>query len=697
MKKERDTDVFQTGWENPPSLSNLKADLESSKSVHDAQISKVNEWKEKLKARPHNSKAGRSKVQPKLIRKNNEWRYTSLTEPFLNTPDFFKVEPVTANDVKSAKQNELILNNQMNTYIDKVTFIDSYVRKVTDEGTVVVRLGWASGSEMVDREYPIYEVRPTQEQKHITDLEKARNQDPKMLGQEMLEALIETEHTGIPHYPFYTGTEVVEDEEILYNHPTLEVCDIENLVIDPSCNGDLDNAQFVIHSFETSKSDLEKAGIYQNLDLLENTAPDPIDDAEHSSNWAYSGFSFSDEPRKKIVAYEYWGYWDVDGSGSTRPIVVTWVGNTIIRMAENPYPDKKVPFVSVPYLPVDKEIYGEPDGELLSDNQDIVGAVTRGIIDMMGRSANSQTGVKKGALDSINMMKFKRGDDYEFNDVGDAQQSIYMHTFPEIPASAYNMINMQQQEAEGLTGVRIFGQGITGKGLGDTAAAANGALDAAARRELGILRRLANGMRKIGRKMIAMNQVFLSDVEVVRITDERFETVKRDDLAGKFDLRLSISTAEADEQKAKELSFMLQTTGQNFGLEMYKLILSEIAELRKMPELAHKLRNYKQEPSQKEQLEAQKLELEIQEQQLKNEKIKAEIEKIRAESLGKTADAERKRIDSYEQSQGITHARELERNKAQAEGNMDLKAFEFALKNQEELSQPDSEPLTPEE
>ncbi|MFR7882255.1 MAG: hypothetical protein ACLU5J_12890 [Christensenellales bacterium] len=34
------------------------------------------------------------------------------------------------------------------------------------------------------------------------------------------------------------------------------------------------------------------------------------------------------------------------------PFVATWVGDTLIRMELNPFPDEKLPFVLVQYLPV---------------------------------------------------------------------------------------------------------------------------------------------------------------------------------------------------------------------------------------------------------------------------------------------------------------------------------------------------------
>jgi hypothetical protein len=68
---------------------------------------------------------------------------------------------------------------------------------------------------------------------------------------------------------------------------------------------------------------------------------------------------------------------------------------------------------AVPAGPEDN--YGEPDGELLEDNQRVVGAITRGMLDTMGRSANGQTGIRKDMLDATNRRKFEKGLDYEFN------------------------------------------------------------------------------------------------------------------------------------------------------------------------------------------------------------------------------------------------------------------------------------------
>ena len=79
---------------------------------------------------------------------------------------------------------------------------------------------------------------------------------------------------------------------------------------------------------------------------------------------------------------------------------------------------------------------------------------------------------------------------------------------------------------------------------------------------------------------------FLEDEEIVRITNEEFVAINRNDLGGKYDIKLNISTAEADEQKGSELAFMLQTMGNTMPPEMSQMILADIAKLRKMPDLA---------------------------------------------------------------------------------------------------------------
>ncbi len=585
MEDTDKNDTFGLKWANAPTLEDLKRDVTEAQDAHNRHVTEVDNWlssrdgKQKIK-----TKVGRSKIVPKVIRKQAEWRYPSLSDPFLSTDDVFNVAPNTFEDKDSAKQNAMVLNYQFNHQLDKVSFIDEYVRACVDEGTVIVELGWETESKIMDVEVPVYGLHPE-------------------TGQQI-----------------QTGVKLERKEVDFKNQPTLEVCHYGNTIVDPTCEGDLRKAEFVIRSFETSKSDLKKDGRYKNIDKIVIDSSDSLTDSEFESQ-DDSNFKFQDDARKKFVVYRYFGYWDIDGDGETKSIIAAWAGNTLIRLEETPFPDGRLPFVLVQLLPRRKKVYGEPDGALIEDNQRIVGAVTRGVLDVMGRSANGQVGMKKNALDVVNARKFERGDDYKYNDNVDPKTAFYMGTYPEVPRIAMDMIGYQNNEAESLTGIKAFNTGISGNSLGASVGGARLATDATAKRELNILRRLANGIIKIGRKIISMNQEMLSDETILRITDEQYVAISRDDLAGEFDITLSISTPEADNAKAEGLEFMLQTTGNKFPFEFTQMILSEIATLRKMPALSQKMMKYQPQPDPLEQAKAQ-LEVELLKAQVYNEQAK---------------------------------------------------------------------------
>ena len=693
-KSEEDKGL--TKWKNEPKITDLKADFEAVKSSHSAQMSKVDHWLGVYNVTGKSAipkVKGRSSVQPQLVRKQAEWRYAPLSEPFLSTADLFRIKPVTFEDIEAAKQNELVLNNQFQTEINKVAFIDKYVRSAVDTGTVIIRTGWEVETKMVEEPAYDFEFFPIEEEDeegmaNLTEAMELGYKHPdsfEMIDPELKAAAEYSRDYGVPVYAQLTNEYTREAQRTVVNRPTLEVCDLANVYIDPTCNGDLDKANFVIYGFVTSLSELKKDGRYKNLkELEEATINNETMVVSKNAAEDIGGFRFSDKPREKITAYEYWGFWDINGDGLLAPIVATWVGDVLIRMEENPFPDQKVPFVVVPYLPLRDSIYGEPDCVLLEDNQRIVGALTRGMVDLLGRSANSQTGMAKNMLDSSNKVRFHSGQDYEFNQQIDPHSGVYQHRYPEIPQSALVMLNMMYQDAESLTGVKAFstGGGITGAGMGQTAAGVRGALDAASKRELAILRRFAEGITKVGRKIISMNASFLDEREVVRLTNSTFIEVRRDDLNGKFDLELSITTAEEDESKAQQLAFMLQTaSGEDPSLR--KMILSEIARLRKMPELAQKIIDFNPEPDEMQQqlqrLQMQKLEAEIQLLQAQAQEASAggalkgakiEVESSRSSMLQNKAD--RDTLNYVEQEAGITHNRKVELETLKRDANKEL-------------------------
>lgn len=688
-----------TDWKKEPKVSDFRRDISDSATQHNVHITEVTNWLDAMFVRGKHAvpkSKTHSSAQPKLIRRQAEWRYASLVEPFLSTDDLFNIDPVAYDDQKSAEQNQLLINNQFNTRMNKVKFIGDYIRTAVNEGTVVCKVSWVSEETEQEIDVPDYEMRPDESESNleiIQELIEEFKNDPEVFNAttspEWIEATKLSMVNQVPFAPFEVGTKKVKKMVVSKNHPYVEVLGYNEVIVDPTCRGDLDKANFIIHQFDASLGELKKAGIYKNLDLIDDSSESTVAINEVDVN-RKSSFNFSDKTRKKLQVNEYWGSYDIQGDGVLVPIVAAFVGSTMIRLERNPYPDQKCPFILVQYLPVVGAVYGEADATLLEDNQKIIGAVTRGTIDLLARSANGQIGYRKDALDVINRRKFMAGEDYEYNPSVNPEQAFHVHRFPEIPQSALTMLTMQNQEAEAITGVKSFNTGMTGASLGSTAIGVRSAMDATAKRDMDILRRLAKGIEDIGRKVISMNAVFLEEQEVIRLTNKTFVAIRRDDLLGNFDLRLTISTAEADNQKAEELAFMLQTLGNSVDFNISKMLLSDIAKLRKMPTLAKRIEEYSPEPDplavREQELKISLLEAQIQESEAKAQHWLSGVDKNvtgaqldNAKARKTNSEADKVDLDFIQEETGTNHARALDQTKAQSQGNIELEAVKAML------------------
>jgi hypothetical protein len=143
--------------------------------------------------------------------------------------------------------------------------------------------------------------------------------------------------------------------------------------------------------------------------------------------------------------------------------------------------------------------------------------------------------------------------------------------------------------------------------------------------------------------------VFLSEKEVIRVTNRQYVEINKEDLKGNFDLEVDIATAEEDNAKSENLAFLLQTIGNNMDQSISMMILAEIADLKRMPALAERLRTWQPDPVQT-QMQQQMQQLQIENLALQNEKLKSEIMENQANAQKLGADAQTKAIDAQTKS-----------------------------------------------
>ena len=169
-----------------------------------------------------------------------------------------------------------------------------------------------------------------------------------------------------------------------------------------------------------------------------------------------------------------------------------------------------------------------------------------------------------------------------------------------------------------------------------------------------------------------------------------------------YDIKLNISTAEADEQKGSELAFMLQTMGNTMPGEMSQMVLADIAKLRKMPDLAKRIAEYQPQPDpmaqQKAQLEVALLQAQVQNETAKAQEnavdvqlktAKTQTEQAKARSMHSGADMSD--LDFVEKESGVgaaqkqeesdrKHAQNMEGKEHDRLSNLDKTAFDSLTK-----------------
>ena len=189
-----------TDWVNEPTVIDLKKDFEVAKSYHDEQLAKIKHWVNLLNVTGEcaiKKRPGKSSIQPKLIKTQAEWRYSALTVPFLSAPKVFQVKPRTFEDIEAAEQNELLLNYQLETQLNKTKFIKNLVRIDVNEGTAIIRTGWKNVTEPSVEQVPIYNTIPLnpqdpQAQQYIEQIQQAmelKHSNPRMFNEQVPEEI----------------------------------------------------------------------------------------------------------------------------------------------------------------------------------------------------------------------------------------------------------------------------------------------------------------------------------------------------------------------------------------------------------------------------------------------------------------------------------------------------------------------------
>jgi len=538
-------------------LDIIEHDLQDSRPYHDDVMGEISEWVDEYHGEPYgNEQDGRSKIVWKLIKKQGEALVSNIVKPFLGNYDIVEINPVTEADVYKSKIDEKLINHYWNKEFKATRFLKSLGKVLVPEGTCFIRVGWN---------------RETRERKQTIPLEA--------LTQEMRDTF---SAKGAKFLENADGTVTITVINILSNNPTAKVVRNEDIYIDPTADT-FEEAKFLIYEMRISLSDIMNDPIYDKeavsrLEKIVSQNDDKRRDGHDIHNYNLSDFEFKDEARKKIVLYEYWGEYDLDGDGNTEPVVATMArygdDNLILRMDRNPFPFKKIPFICIPLYEEPFKIYGRSLSDMISDEQKLSTSIVRGIIDNMANSNNGMKFFKKGALDAVNFNRLKRGDKYiEINTHDSINTAIMDGNFNQLPVHIFNMLTMLDSQAESLTGITKAMQGLPGSEMKSSTSNFSAMMTQSQIRLLDVTNNITNGLREMLEMWMSMTIAYVDDNEIKRITGIDIPALKQQEtqrLVQQFNLQeLPEDTAmKAMMLVAEEIEDMFNRKDLKFDIEM---------------------------------------------------------------------------------------------------------------------------------
>jgi hypothetical protein len=330
------------------------------------------------------------------------------------------------------------------------------------------------------------------------------------------------------------------------------------------------------------------------------------------------------------MIYEFWGEYDLDGTGVPKQIVCVWVDklDIVLQLEENFLPGKRIPFVSTPYSSVPFSLWGNALAYFAMDNQKVRSMIMRGILDNMSLSNNGQKFIQKGTLDYVNWKRLTSGGKYiQVNKL----DGMVDGSFNELPQSVYNLFGLIQEETDALTGISKMAQGLDPGAMANTAAGVQTMASITQKRLMDVVRNVSNLLTKIFVRWNDYNKLFLDEIEInTYLGSQRFTA---QDLKGDYDITINVATDVNKQTKIQQYNLMLQQSNAMSGSippELMNVIYAKMLDLFDEPAMAEMVRTYKPQPDPMQQ----------QMQQLEMSKLAAEVQDTQASAMYKQTNAQ---------------------------------------------------------
>lgn len=459
-----------------------------------------------------------------------EWALPSLMKVFTGSDEVITVAGVTEEDDQNAEVMQSLLVYQLQRQNKFFPILYNWMKDSLITGMGIIKCywerteGWTPETQKLNADA----LRLLSQ----TGVEITNVQGPDMMGDFMVTW----------NSPYYVK-----------NSPKIENILVSEFLYSPDAKN-LEDANFVAHRKKVTMSHLrqkEKEGIYANVDMVKpDNGPtswlsDQIEEAI-GDNYTPLHKNNQDKAREEVTIYECYTKIDFNNDGILEDMIITVAGDVILR-AEPNYMGRH-PFFAIsptkdPHRIWVKRSYAELIGEL----QDMKVALTRQIVQNIALTNDPKMILSE---ESINISDYIEGRKVIRKKPGASMGDVAM-SMPvnQLSPQTFQFLEWLEGQKENRTGITRYNQGLDASSLNKTATGISAILGQSAQRLELIARMYAEtGISELFRFMVSLNQKFVDQETVVRLTNKQLR-ISPDDLNGNFDLvvnaGISIATKES--------------------------------------------------------------------------------------------------------------------------------------------------------
>ena len=491
---------------------------------------------------------GRSTIVSSDVMDTIEWMMPSLMRVFTAAQDIVVIQPVGGEDVSAAEQHQALINYQFNYKMEGFTKFYTWFKDALTYGLGVVKLTWEtfyekrpfSYDEMTEEEFTALSIQPNISVEEYDEYEKI------IVDKATDEEGTKVE-TTVTEKMFKDVKGFLKKET--YSGPWLENIPVSSFYIEYGARS-VREANFVCHRVRRTMDYLrrmQRDGIYHNVDEVIPYAEGDDGFSEHSSFSEIEGnadFSNQElvvspsEGREYKWIWECWVKLDVDGDGLLEPLLVTFTDNVLLRVEENPFDHGEPPFETIVPIIDCHRMYGISVTDLVIEFQRMKTSLYRNLFDNIAFSVNNFFLVSRSSGTDIGaLLNIKPGSVVFTDDVNTGVREMKPESLSQ---SIFTLFEYLDTGKENRTGITKYNQGLDSSSLNKTATGVSAIMTASQQRIELVARLFAEtGVKFAFRKMISLNQQFITDKMVIRLFNKPL-IVTPDQLDGSFDLMVNV-------------------------------------------------------------------------------------------------------------------------------------------------------------